>query len=296
MWFYIHTLWLFTASDITSVVLPGVAVGFASAISGPILTTNLQPSIWVILSRLPLVFCYNWLNLLILSLDNQLQPQSIPEDALNKPWRPLPSRRLSAAEAKVWLFFTIPTVFAATKVLGGTREAVTHMILTWMYNDLGGADMSFVARNIMNVGGILCYVSGSMVVTASYDQYQLNSAAPLWLVVLGCTILTTVHLQDMPDIEGDAKRGRQTVPLVCGDCIARISIAGPVLFWSLFCPSFWHLGVWGYMVPVSLALVIATRLFWWREIVSDRKTWKCWCLWISTIYFLPLVKRFQISV
>lgn len=38
------------------------------------------------------------------------------------------------------LLFVIPPVYLPTLTLGGTWEAVTLMLGTWMYNDLGGAE------------------------------------------------------------------------------------------------------------------------------------------------------------
>ena len=233
---------------------------------------------------------WNWLNLFLFDIDNQFQPGSIVEDSVNKPWRAIPSGRLSAHQARRLLLFTIPTVFAATLYLGGTRPAVTLAVMTWMYNDLNGADDSLITRNLLNGLGYMCYSSGSMIVAAGYGVYEPNETAQQWLVIIGWIIFTTLQMQDMADVEGDAARGRRTVPLVFGDAVARYSIVVPLLSWSLFCPYFWQLSPIGYVCPLTAGSFFSFRLLTKRSVAADGVTWKFWCLWMTTIYLLPLWK------
>ncbi|MCJ1280742.1 hypothetical protein MMC26_000059 [Xylographa opegraphella] len=289
--FHIHTLWLFTASDIKSVIIPGTLLSLSAGLSGPLLTTNPSPTVPAVLARTPLIIMWNWLSLLLFCIDNQFQPHSILEDAVNKPWRALPSHRLSPREARRLLLGVIPTVFLATFRLGGIREAVTLKLLTWMYNYLGGADDGVVVRNLLNALGYMCYGSGSMVIAAGYGQHELAPRAYPWLAILGAIIFTTRQLQDMPDVHGDAARGRQTVPLLYGDSFARYSIAVPVVAWSLLCPAFWGSDLLGYAAPLVIGLFLGVRLLLRRSVAADADTWKVWCVWISVIYVLPVWKQ-----
>ena len=288
--FHIYTLWLFTASDIKSVIIPETLLGLSSALSGPILTTNPSPTLLAVLARTPLIILWNWLSLLLFDIDNQFQPHSIVEDAVNKPWRAIPSQRLTAAQARRLLIVIIPTVFLATLYLGGTREAATLMVMTWMYNDLGGADDGVVVRNLLNAFGYMCYGSGSMIVAAKYGEHELNPTARYWLAMMGGIIFTTLQMQDMPDVEGDAARGRKTIPLLYGDTVARYSIAVPVLAWSIICPAFLGMNVLGYVAPVVVGIFLGSRLLLMRSVVADGGTWKVWCVWITVIYLLPVCK------
>ena len=286
--YHLHTIWLFTASDIQSVIVPETLLGLASALTGSLLTTNPNPHVLDVLARTPRIMLWNWLNLFLFDLDNQFQPGSVLEDSVNKPWRAIPSGRLTAKQARRLLLFTIPSVFAATLWLGGLRESVTLAVMTWMYNDLGGADDSIVTRNALNGLGYMCYSSGSMIVAAGYGLYEPNATAQWWLVMIGGIIFTTLQMQDMADVEGDAARGRRTVPLIFGDAAARYTIAIPVLLWSYACAYFWGLPLLGYVGPLAVGLVFAFRLLTKRGIAADQMTWKFWCLWMSTIYLLPL--------
>lgn len=228
------------------------------------------------------------MNLLLFDIDNQFQPGSITEDTLNKPWRAIPSQRLTAQQARHCLLLVIPTVFCATLYLGGTREAVTLMVMTWMYNDLHGADVSIATRNLLNAFGYMCYSSGSMRVAGLSTNE--STKAKYWLALIGGVIFTTLQMQDMPDVRGDAARGRRTVPLVYGDCIARWSIAVPVVAWSFIFPAFWGMNPSGYIPTVGAGGVFIARLLMRRSSAADGDTWKLWCVWLTTIYLLPVCK------
>ena len=133
---HLKSLHLFTVNDIKSILVPETAFGIFSALSGPLLTTNQSPSLTTILSRIPHVTLWTYLNLLIFDIANQRLPSSLFEDSINKPWRPLPARRLSLAQARRSLLFLIPLVVGVCAFLGGLEVTVAMLVLTWMYNDL----------------------------------------------------------------------------------------------------------------------------------------------------------------
>ncbi|MCJ1244248.1 hypothetical protein MMC30_001446 [Trapelia coarctata] len=288
--FHLETIWLFTANDIQSIVYPETAFGIFSALSGKLLTTNTSPDLLEVLSRVSRVVLWNWLNVLLFDVANQRLPTSIIEDSVNKGWRPLPSQRLSEADTRRLLLTIVPLVFVASLYLGGMEEAVAMMVLTWMYNDLGGADENYLVRNLINAFGFICYSSGATIVAAGYRQHALNNTAYSWLAIIAGIIFTTLQMQDMADMEGDAVRGRRTLPLVHGEGIARWSIALPVMFWSVVCPAFWGLHVAGYTASLAVGAVLAFRVLMFRTVAADKLTWKVWCLWTSILYLLPLFK------
>ena len=264
--------------------------GIFSALSGPVLTTNSAPQLLTILSRLPLVILWNWINVLIFDLANQRLPGSVLEDSINKPWRPLPSGRITAAQARRLLLAVLPVAFILTLYLGGMEETVAMMVLTWMYNDLGGADENYLIRNVINAFGFMCYSSGATLVACGFGEHQLNRTAYQWLAMIGGIVFSTLQMQDMSDQEGDQARGRGTVPLVLGDGPARWTIIVPVMLWSFLCPLFWALHPYAFVAPVAAGGVVSLRLLLWRTVESDKLTWKFWNVWISCVYFLPLIK------
>ena len=288
------TIWLITRNDLISIAFPETTFGIFSALSGPLLTTNEAPSLSVILSRVPKVFLWNWLNLLVLDIANQRLPQSIVEDSVKKPWRPIPSKRITPEQARCLLLGAIPLVFCVTLSIGGVEESVLMMVLTLMYNDLAGADEIYIFRNTINAFGFVCYSSGSTRVACGVGMCSVNDSAYWWFGIVGAVVLSTLQIQDMADQEGDRKHNRKMMPLVLGDWTARWTIVIPVIVWSLVCPAFFSLHPLGYIIPLVLGGLLGVRIILCRTIAADRISWKLWCLWTVSLYCLPLVKNYHV--
>ncbi|OAK97443.1 hypothetical protein IQ06DRAFT_358884 [Phaeosphaeriaceae sp. SRC1lsM3a] len=144
------------------------------------------------------------MNALLFVIANQRLPDSIVEDRVNKAWRPIPAGQLTANQARRMLLVVIPLVFVGCLCLGGMVETVAMMVQTWMYNDLGGADEMYIVRNIINALGFKCYSSGSTYVAAGI--HTLTAQAYKWIAIVGAIVFTTLSMQDLPDVKGDAAR------------------------------------------------------------------------------------------
>jgi 4-hydroxybenzoate polyprenyltransferase len=162
------------------------------------------------------------------------------------------------------------------------------MLLGWWYNDQNGAENCWI-RNFINAAGYLSFVYGAIEVAIG-SQAKLSGTSCQWFFLIGGIIFSTVQIQDMPDQEGDETRGRRTLPLVIGDMPARWSIVIFVAFWSLIAPTFWRLGLGGYILPVVLSGLIAGRLLWKRAVEDDKFSFKIWNVWVVAIYALPILK------
>ena len=289
--YHLYTLWLFTYSDLKTVIYPQLAFGLSNALSG-VVTVDRAPSVSAVLARIPLILLWVWLILLLEVVANQRLPLSILEDDKNKPWRPLPSQRLSPRSAQRLLFFSVPIVLMISSFLGTITLSMATIIISWMYNDLGGADDNYVARNLLNACGLTVIGAGATTIAAGRSELNENAAA--WFGILACTIFSTVQTQDLADMEGDAARARRTMPLVHGHSITRWSIALSVTFWSFICPSFWKLDTYAYCPPVLIGGLLASRALLVRNVGADKLTWKIWCIWIIVLYTLPLCKDHRV--
>ncbi|KAH6663540.1 UbiA prenyltransferase family [Halenospora varia] len=282
------TFYLITKSDLKTTVLPATSFALAAALSGPLLTTtSTTPSLPVIFSRLPSAILWTWLNLFIFNLANQRLPDSILEDSINKPWRAIPSGRLSPPSAQRLILIAIPLTFFATLCLGGRNEHLILVLLTYMYNDLRGGDSHFLIRHILNALGFVSFGAGAAVVASSSP---LNSTAYYWLGIVSLIITFTIQFQDMEDQEGDMLRERRTLPIVFGDKITRRLNAGIIVVFSVIAPAYWRMGCVGYAMPVLLGTTIGWRSMWLRKLKDDKTTFQLWCLWLIIFYLLPLVK------
>jgi 4-hydroxybenzoate polyprenyltransferase len=294
-----YTIWLFIASDVQTILLPSTIFGITNALAalGFGEVQSQSPAYLSTVRRIPLVIGWVGINLLPLTMNNQRSPSSIAEDSLNKPWRPLPSKRLTGSQAKrlMFGFYALSMVFSFC-YSGGHRQCLGLIVLSTCYNSFGAGDHNPVVRNIINALGYLCFNSGAVEVALGSGsavfagspgarQYSLS----LWIVVITAIILTTMHVQDMCDQEGDAKRGRRTLPLVIGDAAARWSIALPMPVWGIICPLLAGSGPLAAGLSVVLAFAVAIRILMWRETASDRMTFRVWNVWISVVYMLPLL-------
>lgn len=300
--YHINSIWLFTYSDLKTIVFTSAAFGILNGVSASLeneraLSASLNlPTARQVVKRTPLVLGWIWINLLPFNIDNQRQPKAIKEDSLNKPWRTLPSRRLSPKTAKRLMLVLYPTAVIASFFHGTLTQCLGLIFLGYWYNDLGGADKNPAIRNLINGCGFVCFSSGAMQVAIGGFKTEVRdteSALRLygwWYVVIACIVFSTVQTQDMYDQRGDAARNRKTVPLLIGDAPARWTIAVAVAVWCFATPWLWGSSTAGYLAPVVLGSVIASRILWKRDEKADLITFRLWNIWLVSIYFLPLIK------
>ena len=293
---FLHILWLFTKDDFDTFVLPNTVFGISAALSKQLLPSDPEHrQVYSVLGRLPSVLFFNWSNLLIFDLANQRLPGSVKEDMINKPWRPIPTGRISQRQTRHLMLIAIPLVILSNSALSVWKETALLFSLTWIYNDLGGGDENWLVRNAIIAIAFFLYNLGSLKVasgTSGQAEHLMGSAAFGWTAAISAVILTTMHVQDLKDQEGDRTHNRQTAPLVLGESLARWTIAVPVLFWSLV----WAL-VWGlWILPIGLGSCIAYRILWERGKEADRRSWRLWCLWTAVLYLLPLASSFSAPI
>lgn len=105
-------------------------------------------------------------------------------------------------------------------------------------------------------------------------------------------ILTTIHTQDFRDMEGDAARGRNTLPLALGEGITRVIMSAFILFWSVVGPAYWECSVWGYLLPVLLGTTVAGRFVFCTTRKADRLSFHMYSLgWLVSLYATPMFSQ-----
>ena len=190
---------------------------------------------------------------------------------MNKPWRSIPSKRISLKQTTRLLYAAVPTVFFITLYTGAMEESVALMILTWMYNDLSGAEENFLVRNANNALGYVFYGAGSTRLACGYPTYTLNGSAYRWIALIWAVVTSTMQVQDLQDQEGDRARDRRTMPLVIGDSNTRWVLAILIIVWSAICPTYWRSQSLGYAIPLFVGTAIAFRTVLYRsvELISE---------------------------
>ena len=285
----LQIFWSLTESDFWTFLIPDTAFGIFGALAGPVLTTDKTTSFSAVLTRIPYVLLWNWLNLLIFELANQRSPGAVAEDTLNKPWRPIPAGNVTPAQMRGLLLSAIPIVLAVNFFLGAWQETALLFGLTWMYNDLQGGDDNFILRNLIISVAFGLYNEGSLRVGCGAGHAP-HETGFRWILIVSAVIFSTMHIQDLQDTAGDQARNRQTAPLVLGDSLARWTVAVPILAWSVLCPLYLRLGLLAFVLPVMVGTFVAFRTVWMRGPQTDRMSWHIWAFWLISLYVLPLAK------
>ena len=233
---HIHTLYLFTCDNLIDTVVLSYLFGVIGALSGPVFGFGAVIPPTQILYRTPAMLFWSWTNLLLFNLHNQRHFDAIKEDGVNKPWRPLPAQRLSASDATWIMYAMYPVVILSSAYAGGLRPCIVEAVACLWYNEWRGAESPFL-RNFLNAIGITCFLAGSFETVIGGVSLMKFPTVLLWLVVLGAIIITTIHLQDFRDQDGDESRGRRTLPLVVSDGPARWIVVLAVTVSSLAGPA-----------------------------------------------------------
>lgn len=227
--------------------------------------------------------------MLLFNISNQSQQGAVEEDRKNKPWRPLPSGRLTLGEALKWKqLLTIATV-SLSVAIGGLGPCLMLQVFTFLYNDLKGSD-NWIPRNPLNAAGYLCFIVGAMQVARGSQSLTLSIQELKWLFWTFTLISSSVHAQDIYDRDGDQERGRKTVPLVFGDTAARYSVALGVGLGSVLSPFYWHSSAISLLPLLTLGLYIIVRLVRNAEKCPayDKMTFMYWNIWVIVALVLPL--------
>ena len=291
IWYHTYSLWLFTFSDLKTIVVPKTLFGIITLLSGRSLMQDPRPTHAAILGCIPFIILWNWLNLLPLDMSNQQDVKSTVEDKVNKPWRPIPAGRLTAEETRTLMFASYAVAIFASLYLGGFSECLALIVEGWIYNVLEGANRSLLARNILNAAGYMTFASGASQVACAHSGTRMRGNSSTWFFVLSGVISTTIQLQDLYDQEGDAIRGRRTIPLLAGDKVARLTVGIPVAIWSWVCPAFWGLNFPGFILPIALGAVIIFRLYSYRSVDEDKTSFLVWNAWVIILYLLPFLRN-----
>ncbi|KAI1778945.1 UbiA prenyltransferase family-domain-containing protein [Hypoxylon cercidicola] len=297
LWETICLAHLITETNIKAYVQPVVLFSILSVASGAV-TTNQHPTWRETVLLLPRTTLYIWLYLLHFDCSNQKDPESVKEDRLNKPWRAIPSGKLSVAGAERWYIVSACLLILLSGLwLGGFPEAVAVMLETWVYDYANGAG-SWWGKNGINT---LFYMTGQLggirVAANSMTSTSLRREAYEWCVLLGFNTFTTIHIQDLKDQDGDRARGRRTVPLVVGDRTTRWITALFISFWSMTCPAYWGHGrpTVGYILPVLIGFTIAARVLLRRSVKADRIAFQLYTLlWLPALYAVPFLSKYEL--
>lgn len=288
--YHANTVYLFSRNDIKIAIGTGWLFGalnasIASHIAmGP---SSLGPT--QLLAATPAMLLWSWSHLLLFNIHNQRHPASIAEDALNKPWRPLPAGRLTPHQANRLMYFVYALVLAVASTVGGEIPCLVELALCVWYNELGGATNPFL-KNILNAFGLACFFAGPLEVATGHSVFNAAGDGKVagWLLIIALAITTTSHIQDFRDIEGDKISHRRTIPILLGDGKARLVVAVGIPAWTAVACWFWGVGWKGSVPAWTAGAVTVGNLLRNRTREGDCLSWKLFPLWLLGLFVLPV--------
>lgn len=166
--YHIKTLYLFTKSDIKTTILPDVR---SSLILLPPSLISRQLCIAISLTRqtshvhILNTVLWIWILLLAFCVSNQASIQSVVEDTINKPWRPIPSSRVTIDQARTlrWILVIINLIFSTYH--GNLKAAAIFLSADFAYNDLGLSAWWFT-KSLLNAVGYASFQYGAVIVAS----------------------------------------------------------------------------------------------------------------------------------
>ncbi|KAG1734489.1 UbiA prenyltransferase family [Suillus lakei] len=250
---HFETAWLFTRSDFKTFIFP---VMITAIIGSP----RHDP---LALCR---TLCWLWFHLFQFNVSNQ--SYSAREDAANKPWRPLPSGRISVEDARAlrWglLLFclSISSLFSLNVLISSTMSTV----LMVLYDDLRLSHHP-IFRNLCNVAAFVTGGVGCLLILSgesSLDGISIKAFSCTALV-----ILLTIHAHDFADVNGDCRSGRRTLPIVAPEG-SRIYMLCALPLLSFALASLWSLGPLCSIFFGCVGSLVGLRYFLFRDEIHDQ--------------------------
>ena len=121
---------------------------------------RLIPAIW-----------WTWLHLLQFCVSNQtMDPE---EDATNKPWRPIPARKISLEAARALRWLLLPVCLIQSVVYGVPWQGLSLAVAFLAHNEF---DMGshWVIRNLCNSWGYASFNAGAIAIASAGTHLALE--------------------------------------------------------------------------------------------------------------------------
>ncbi|KAI0746376.1 UbiA prenyltransferase family [Daedaleopsis nitida] len=276
--FHSQTAILFTRSDMKTLLIPVSA--FACAVA-PVHSVP----------RLLLGIVWTWCHQLMCNVSNQSWSGSA-EDAMNKPWRPLPAGRITQRQARIVRWVTVGICLLLSSYMWLDLLPVTlGLVLTTVVYDELGMSGHYIGKNICNIGGYATIEMGAtklMGVTR-----DLDSVSMLAVFLSGAVIMTTIQAQDFADVEGDAALGRVTLPIYAPE-FSRVLTLCTLVAWSIALSVVWGIGPLYGGIFIALGAYVGWRFYCLRSPADDCWTYVIYNIWLTAAHIMPVHARFGI--
>ncbi|KIY69047.1 hypothetical protein CYLTODRAFT_436349 [Cylindrobasidium torrendii FP15055 ss-10] len=259
----IYTLFLFTKSDFKTIMFPVTAFAMSLA----------ENTSW---NRLPAVAMWVWFGLLEFNTSNQTFGTSPDEDALNKPWRPIPAKRITLEAAKTLRLAMVPFNIFIASVFSTLPATIGFEAFTALHNDIGGSH-HWLTKNGCTSALYGFVEFGATLVADDRGSLSQNQLCAILTSVL--IVFTTIQAQDFCDVEGDIDSNRSTFPIVWPE-VSRLSMLFLPVFWSLLISIFSNAHIAILASLLSSAIWISCRFYFMRSVPADKESYLYYNIWL----------------
>ncbi|KAJ7575283.1 UbiA prenyltransferase family [Mycena floridula] len=270
--YHAWTLYLFTKSDIKTILVPIVVFG---AISAP------NTSVACIANAT----FWTWIHLLQFCISNQRM--SPGEDVLNKPWRPLPSARLTAHQASVLRWILLPVCLGLSWIHQIVHIGIIFAVGVLLHNEFK-LDSYWPTRHILNALGYFTFDLGATTISRVDSSQDIAPRVFLAQFMGAMIVLTTIHAQDFQDEQGDRVQGRRTLPIVM-PTVGRFSMPVILIFWSILLTVHWSCTLIFTIGIISFGIWVGIRFWSLRSPADDRISYWLYNFWLGAVRIVPLV-------
>ncbi|RDX41979.1 hypothetical protein OH76DRAFT_1489033 [Lentinus brumalis] len=271
---FLWTLYMFTRDDILTLIIPTAIYGTFAA--PPETMHHIIPRLtWI------------WVNLLEFNLANQTVDAD--EDAMNKPWRPIPSKRISQSTARSLRWILLPICFLISCAFRVPLDCLVIHIGNICYHDFGFAS-HWVGKNLVNGLGLAAFNGGASMIMHHYSLTGSASGSRRDIQILNFLLIsTTIHAQDFRDVVGDHATGRLTIPLAYPRA-SRLSMLVLLPAWSLFLCLFWHVPAFVSTVVCAFATYVGLQFCWnGGTSAKDNAGYRDYNIWLCFVHVLPFL-------
>ncbi|KAJ3928261.1 MAG: UbiA prenyltransferase family [Lentinula lateritia] len=252
-WDFLVTLQLFNQSDMKTIVFPVTVFSQALASHHTV-------------SQFFLAVFWIWMHLLYFTVTNQTFGTSPEEDAVNKPNRPIPAKRISVDSAIILRWVLVPVNLALSLYAGAVPSGMTICVLTSIYCS-GGGHSHWLSKNGCCAGFYALFEYGATQIADSSEKLNRNQLGAI--IGSALIIITTIHAQDFRDDEGDALLGRRTFTLSF-PVFSRITMPILLSVWSIALCLLSEANQFVMLVLVALGAVTGIRFLTLKSAKDDR--------------------------
>ncbi|KAG2115702.1 hypothetical protein BD769DRAFT_1673044 [Suillus cothurnatus] len=182
-----ETAWFFTEYDFKTLIFPMIV--YATVVS-----PRPEPL------ALACTVCWLWFHLFQFNVSNQ--SYSADEDIVHKPWRPLPSGRISVEDSRTmrWTLLVFCLGLSSIFSLKLFMTSGVFTVLMVLHDNLRNGHYH-IFGNLCNVAAYVTAGVGCSLILSGESSLDGTSIKALSCGAL--VILLTIHAQDFADVDGD---------------------------------------------------------------------------------------------